>query len=147
GEYTHDSSIAAAAVHAGLLQPGESGVVRVTVCPGRLYYQGSTQHGVTSRDWQNDGQYYLSLKIERAAAGQPQPAPTETIPIPLGLDVLPDPGNMTAHRQDLGKTFYFRVTGTTGAGSAFSEADVAAVWGTDVYTHDSSIAVAAVHAG
>jgi LCCL domain len=46
-----------------------------------------------------------------------------------------------ARMQDLcdtpGTTFYFRVTGMS-EGSA---------WGTDVYTGDSSLAVAAVHAG
>ena len=46
-----------------------------------------------------------------------------------------------ARIQDLcdtpGTTFYFRVTGATDG----------SIWGTDVYTGDSSLAVAAVHAG
>ena len=46
-----------------------------------------------------------------------------------------------ARIQDLcdtpGTTYYFRVTGTTDG----------SVWGTDVYTGDSSLAIAAVHAG
>jgi LCCL domain-containing protein len=46
-----------------------------------------------------------------------------------------------ARIQDLcdtpGATYYFRVTGTTDG----------SVWGTDVYTGDSSLATASVHAG
>ena len=38
---------------------------------------------------------------------------------------------------DIGATYYFRITGATDG----------QVWGTDVYTGDSALAVAAVHAG
>jgi hypothetical protein len=51
--------------------------------------------------------------------------------------VEPGPENMTPYANAVGKTFLFRVTGNV-AGS---------VWGTDVYTGDSSLAAAAVHAG
>jgi hypothetical protein len=50
---------------------------------------------------------------------------------------LPDPGTLVGYARQFGKTLYFRVTGgATGS-----------VWGTDVYTVDSSLAAAAVHAG
>src|SRR5262245_57977807 len=49
--YTSDSRLAAACVHAGLLQPGESGVVKVTMLPSVPAFQGSTRHGVTSHPW------------------------------------------------------------------------------------------------
>ena len=52
--------------------------------------------------------------------------------------VLPDPGVLTGFRGQNGKTLYFEVTGNKNAGG---------VWGTDVYTDDSSLAAAAVHAG
>jgi hypothetical protein len=81
-KYTHDSSIAAAAVHAGILQPGETAVVRVSVLPGLPYYQGSTNHGVTSRDWSNSGGY-ASIKIERVAA-EPSVESGITTPDALG---------------------------------------------------------------
>jgi hypothetical protein len=47
------------------------------------------------------------------------------------------PANMLNLCDPIGATYYFRVTGeATGS-----------VWGTDVYTGDSAIATAAVHAG
>jgi hypothetical protein len=53
------------------------------------------------------------------------------------LVALPDPGSVMNFQDKIGKTFAFRVTG---------KAD-GAVWGTGVYTPDSSLATAAVHAG
>lgn len=47
------------------------------------------------------------------------------------------PATMTALQGQLGKSFRFKVTGTT----------IGTVYGTDVYTTDSSFAAAAVHAG
>jgi serine/threonine protein kinase len=55
----------------------------------------------------------------------------------LHLSVLPDPGQLEAYRGKTGKTFRFRVIG------ALSDY----VWGSDVYTTDSWLASAAVHAG
>ncbi len=54
-----------------------------------------------------------------------------------GLLAADAPLNMLNLCDPIGATYYFRVTGE-GAGS---------LWGTDVYTGDSAIAVAAVHAG
>jgi hypothetical protein len=48
-----------------------------------------------------------------------------------------DPGNLKALEASVGKTFRFKVTG----------AATGSVWGTDVYTTDSTLATAAVHAG
>jgi len=54
------------------------------------------------------------------------------------LGVRTDPGNLTEFNvADIGRVMLFEVTGRT-EGS---------VWGTDVYTTDSRLAVAAVHAG
>jgi hypothetical protein len=52
-------------------------------------------------------------------------------------NVLPDPGNLVALQDQVGKVFHFKVTGAAGG----------TVWGTDVYTSDSPLATAAVHAG
>ena len=49
----------------------------------------------------------------------------------------PDPGNLVGYHSQVGKSFLFDVTGQTDG----------AIWGTDVYTSDSALAVAAVHAG
>jgi hypothetical protein len=50
----------------------------------------------------------------------------------------PDPGNLTSFESQQGKVLAFTVTGMAAGGS---------VWGTDVYTTDSRLAMAAVHAG
>ena len=50
--------------------------------------------------------------------------------------VLPDPGNLRRFEQ-AGNTFAFRIVGQNNG----------PVWGTDVYTSDSHLATAAVHAG
>jgi hypothetical protein len=50
---------------------------------------------------------------------------------------LPDPGNMAALQAMVGKRFAFKVTGAVNG----------AIYGTDVYTADSSLAAAAVHVG
>lgn len=54
-----------------------------------------------------------------------------------GVAVAVAATNMTQYQNDVGKTFAFKVTGSTGG----------SVWGTDVYTTDSTVATAAVHAG
>jgi hypothetical protein len=53
---------------------------------------------------------------------------------------LPDPGTMTGYQQPqhIGKVYVFRVTGQAQGGT---------LWGTGTYTLDSSLTMAAVHAG
>lgn len=46
--YTDDSPLAVAAVHAGLLDVGETGIVTVIVLPGRSSYPTLTRNGLTS---------------------------------------------------------------------------------------------------
>jgi hypothetical protein len=53
------------------------------------------------------------------------------------VNVLPDPGSLTEYQGQVGQSFYFRVTGVNNG----------ALWGTDLYTTDSTLAMAAVHAG
>ncbi|MEX2216108.1 MAG: LCCL domain-containing protein [Phycisphaeraceae bacterium] len=57
----------------------------------------------------------------------------------LPADAPVAPANMTGHQDKAGQTVIYKVTGgQPGSGS---------VWGTDVYTLDTSVALAAVHAG
>ncbi len=49
--YTDDSYLAAVAVHAGILEDGETGTVVVTILPGEESYTGSTRNDVTSWDY------------------------------------------------------------------------------------------------
>jgi hypothetical protein len=60
--YTGDSSLAAAAVHAGAVKTGESAVVRVTVMPPLAQYQGSVRNGVTSHDY---GRFGTAYRVDR----------------------------------------------------------------------------------
>ena len=61
--YTSDSSAPAAAVHAGILKPGERGTVKITALPGQESYRGETRNGVTSQPWESWGS---SFKVEKA---------------------------------------------------------------------------------
>jgi hypothetical protein len=49
--YTSDSDLGSAAVHAGVLQPGEQGTVRVTIVAPIPVFTGSTRNGMTSATW------------------------------------------------------------------------------------------------
>jgi hypothetical protein len=49
--YTRDSSLAAAAVHAGLLKPDQTAVLRVTVVAPLASYPGTMRNGVTTTDY------------------------------------------------------------------------------------------------
>ena len=49
--YTDDSSVAAAAVHAGVLADGATGTVTVTILPGQSSYPASTRNGVSAASW------------------------------------------------------------------------------------------------
>src|SRR5579884_516361 len=51
---------------------------------------------------------------------------------------IPDPGNLVNYQNQTKKTFVFKVTGRATGGF---------VWGTDLYTTDSTLAMAVVHAG
>jgi hypothetical protein len=55
---------------------------------------------------------------------------------------LPAPGNLSAYQQQFGKELSFTVTGFTPTAGASPN-----LWGTDIYTLDSSLAAAVVHAG
>jgi Ca2+-binding EF-hand superfamily protein len=194
--YTADSPIAAAAVHAGLLRVGQTGLVKVTILPGQERYRGSSRNGVRTRNY---GRYASSYRVERAPSiVQPRRSPPAnakravshagTLPSNLPawfkdcdtgadgqvalyewkrkkraardfheydlngdgfitIEELVRSGHFTStgktpktvrglHAQ-AGEFFYFEVTGASSG----------TVWGTDVYTTDSPIAAAAVHAG
>jgi hypothetical protein len=120
--YADDSDLAAAAVHAGVLKVGESGRVYVEMLPGQSAYTGSTRNGVTSEDYQS----WLGSFRFVAAESAPNVAPPTLAPDSLRM-----------YRAYIGRTLSFEVTGAVGG----------PVWGTDVYTLDSNLAAAAVHAG
>jgi hypothetical protein len=86
-----------------------------------------------------------SLKVESVPLGEQQLKLEMLRRLQLAgegeVNALPDPGNLFAYQNQIGKTLYFRVTGLPqGSQNGF-------VWGTDMYTLDSSLALAAAHAG
>ena len=56
--YTDDSAVAAAAVHAGVLNVGETKTVTITILPGQSSYSATTRHGITTRTWGSWGGSY-----------------------------------------------------------------------------------------
>ena len=56
--YTGDSTLAVAAVHAGLVKVDETAILKVTVVAPLQKYQGSARNGVTSHDFGRYGTAY-----------------------------------------------------------------------------------------
>lgn len=139
GVYTDDSDLGTAAVHAGAVKPGERATVAVEILGGRDSYGSSTQNGVRSHPygaWQ--GSYRIAAPVATKTApayrgprvpGRRQPAGTGSAVTLPGSRGQADKGKLVLVLVD--------VVGTT-SGS---------VWGDGVYTDDSSVGAAAVHAG
>jgi hypothetical protein len=120
GMYTDDSKLSSAAVHAGLLKVGETATIKVTIHKGQDSYNGSLQNGITSNSYGAwDGSYSFG-KVSKPSVAN---APT----------------NMTGYRGNIGQVYTFKVVG----------AHSGTVWGgaNGIYTDDSPLATAAVHAG
>jgi hypothetical protein len=77
----------------------------------------------------------VSLAEDLANSHGASDAATATA-MPAG-PALADPGNLTTYRDKVGQAFTFTVTGATGG----------SVYGEGIYTDDSALATAAVHAG
>lgn len=83
--YTHDSRLDTAAVHAGILKIGETGIVKVTILPGQTGFKASGRNGVSSMSW--SGTDYECYKIELPtaadaapkAAGKPETPANDTV--------------------------------------------------------------------
>jgi hypothetical protein len=61
--YTGDSSIAVAAVHAGVVKAGASAIVKVESVAPPPDFKGSARHGVTSHDFGRYGSAYRVAAI------------------------------------------------------------------------------------
>lgn len=125
--YTADSAICRAALHAGAVTR-RGGEVTLTPEPGRAAYPGLTRNGVSSS---NFGAYAASFRFTGGAAGAAARSDG-----PVVLESCPDDFTAFAHTTD-------PVTCTCDAQAVTR----GAVWGMDVYTADSSICRAALHAG
>lgn len=115
--YTDDSNLATAAVHAGIIKHNETKTVDVEILPGQLSYQGSIQNGIVSEPFSGWAGSYLFPNANDNS------------------DMTTT--NLGIYRNMVGKTYSFVITGNV----------LGSVWGTDIYTDDSNLATAAVHAG
>jgi hypothetical protein len=64
--YTSDSEIATAAIHAGVLKAGETGIVKLMMLPGRKSYPAVTRNGLTSHSFDSWDASYKFLKREES---------------------------------------------------------------------------------
>ena len=119
--YTDDSSICTAAVHAGYIEAASGGTVTIEIRPGQAGYQGITRNGVISKGY---GAYAGSFVFIGRVSGSAN-------------------ANWAAQADSLRGRNGQRFTHACPAGGPSS----GRLWGTDVYTDDSSICTAAVHAG
>jgi hypothetical protein len=124
GVYTHDSSLCGAARHAGAVG-ASGGMIQVKGAPGRNAYQGTASNGVTSSNYGAFAWSFLFPGVVPATSGV------------TSSQAEPCPGNMT----DLRGTSTAR-TCQCAPGSMSGR-----VWGTNIYTDDSAICAAALHAG
>ena len=124
GLYTEDSAFCRAAVHAGAVDPAKGGAVQFKGAPGCPRYRGSAQHGVQTRAWKT---FHASFFFP--GHGEPSCAEALSDECPPTFTEIPDSERVS--------TFT----------CSCAEPGEGPVWGSGVYTRDSSICRAAVHAG
>lgn len=117
--YTTDSGVCRAAVHAGAIPPS-GGAITVTPAPGRNAYEGSTGNGVQTSNY---GPWARSFTVVPAK-------PSDSAATPAC------PANFEGQTAALSCRCAASATG-----------GAAPVWGAGVYTTDSSVCRAALHAG
>jgi hypothetical protein len=62
--YTTDSKLSMAAVHAGVVKVGETGVVHLKIIASPASFAGSTRHGITTSNY---GRYSAAYQILKGA--------------------------------------------------------------------------------
>lgn len=126
--YTTDSSICTAAVHSGLATYENGGTVTIEVRPGKPIYGCSERNGVTTGCY---GSYRQSFIFKTPNAEAVMREAEDQTPVTWNTSASMVSG-------EIGQTYRFKCPSGGKEGS---------VWGTDIYTLDSSICNAAVHAG
>jgi hypothetical protein len=127
--YTDDSSVCAAAVHAGTITRA-GGVVLVTMTSGQPTYAASERNGIRSVDYGAWGRSFFVQAV--AADGRPTTAAA----------TLPPAGTVRASCTTRGDMIPDATRVVCPAGCATGR-----LWGTDDYTSDSAVCLAAVHSG
>jgi hypothetical protein len=123
--YTDDSSVCTAAVHTGRITFAGGGTVTIEIRPGQSSYTGSTRNRVTTSSYPSWGGSFVVVAATAANPG-------------VGAGGTGWTATATSFRLYVGARFAYScpANGTPGV-----------VWGTNVYTDDSSVCTAAVHAG
>ncbi len=138
GLYTQDTTVCTGAIHSGALSTA-GGYVQVTWDKGLSAYVGTTNNGITSSAW---GAWGGSIKFEGATVQAPPP-PAHPSGLP-GSGVAADPlkleCNTTAPALKL-------ALGTPLWVTCPADCTTGAVWGTGVYSEDSTVCASAVHSG
>lgn len=128
GVYTDDSSVCTAAVHAGVIGFTRGGTVTIEIRPGQSSYTASTRNSVTTRDYGAWGGSFVVIGGRTTVCG-----PSHAC---IGG------GGWTADARHLRSRIGERFTFTCPPGGP-----ARTVWGTGLYTDDSSACTAGVHAG
>jgi hypothetical protein len=123
--YTDDSSVCTAAVHTGSITLAGGGTVTIEIRPGEQAYTGSTRNRITSSSYPAWSGSFVVVSAVPQEAG-------------IGEGGADWAANAARFRPFVGAQFRY----TCPAGGP-----IGTVWGTDVYTDDSSVCTAAVHAG
>jgi LCCL domain-containing protein len=123
--YMDDSSVCTAAVHAGRITLAGGGQVTIEIRPGQDSYAGSTRNDITSESY---GPWVGSYVIVAATPARPG----------VGVGGATWTASAAAFRNYVGARFAYTCP-------ADGEPD--SIWGTDVYTDDSSVCTAGVHTG
>ncbi|MDQ7025807.1 MAG: LCCL domain-containing protein [Anaerolineae bacterium] len=117
GIYTDDSSVCTAAVHMGLITFKEGGLFNISIVDGQESYEASVQNEIESFDFSEWGRSFVVT---------PEELEVEWF---TTAQELPGP------------------TGTSYAVVCPPDGIASSLWGTEIYTDDSSICTAAVHTG
>jgi hypothetical protein len=127
--YTDDSSICTAAIHAGAI-PASGGDVTFIIGPEGEGFPGSTQNGITSSEWSAFWGRTFSFGAATSTGGATSGGTGSMVSLDCSTSAQEFEGG----------------TGTSFTGVCPASC-TGSLWGTDVYTDDSSICTAAVHAG
>jgi len=126
--YTADSPICVAAAHMGLFARGVGGNIRIRIKGPQGFYYGSVRNGIQSNFY---GAYDYSYSFVTVNSGAE-----------IVSNLIPQiTWSQTAAPMYTFLSQQFSLYCPSGIGQTRS------IWGTDVYTYDSSICTAAVHAG
>jgi hypothetical protein len=124
--YTDDSSVCTAGVHAGVINLRTGGTVTIEVRPGLPGYASSERNGVATSSFPAFEGSFVVVRTSAAASAGPATGGSGWT------------ATAARHRGRNGEQFTFSCPAGGIAGG---------VWGTDVYSDESSVCAAAVHAG